>query len=438
MESRTSAAITTQVVQKLPAAVITTPTNEDLFGSGGKKKKVGLARTRKALADKTNDSETSSGLMTPMTLVKEEGGGEQMSCCYYRSTPYSKVHDDLHKQEAAALPEEQVLYTQVCTLLHNKVEAEEYRLHRMPSEFRTPGELAAPTPANTPINVVPSTFSHSVLVMDKADVSPLELQLLYKFGKAATLSPSAEQEEDTSCMTKPLEDALDNSNYLEECLEKVMWKSEKNLSSSRESDMITVATKPSGWVGRGEEVRKCMTGDDHEDDDDASSECSVVVNVSSPHMQEKCESPSKFSIADNRINSSSPLQQHKDNSSENVKSDEREKGYVDYEYYYYYGEEEEDDEANEEYEDVELDGECNELCNAINQFTMNEKEESVGLPVSTGQHVRFSYNSDDEMEAEVVDAESCCPDSATVLHLKGLPTPKGKHLRFTEDIGTSV
>ncbi len=49
-----------------------------------------------------------------------------------------------------------------------------------------------------------------------------------------------------------------------------------------------------------------------------------------------------------------------------------------------------------------------ELCNAINQFTMNEKEESVGLPVSTGQHVCFSYNSDDEMEAEVVDAESCC------------------------------
>jgi hypothetical protein len=189
----------------------------------------------------------------------------------------------------------------------------------------------------------------------------------------------------------------------------VMWKSEKNLSSSRESDVITVATKPSGWVGRGEEVRKCMSGDDHEDDDDASSECSVVVNVSSPHMQEKCESPSKFSIADNRINSSSPLQQHKDNSSENVKSDEREKGYVDYDYYYYYyGEEEEGDEANEEYEDVELDGECNELCNAINQFTMNEKEESVGLPVSTGQHVRFSHNSDDEMEAEVVDAESCC------------------------------
>ncbi len=85
----------------------------DLFGSGGKKKKAGLARTRKALADKTNESETSSELMTPMTLVKEEGGGEQMSCCYYRSTPYPKLHDDLHKQEAAALPEEQVLYTQV-------------------------------------------------------------------------------------------------------------------------------------------------------------------------------------------------------------------------------------------------------------------------------------------------------------------------------------
>jgi hypothetical protein len=113
----------------------------------------------------------------------------------------------------------------VGTLLHNKVETEEYRLHRMPSEFRTPGELAAPTPANTPINVVPSTFSHSVLVMDKADVLPLELQLLYKFGKAATLSPSTEEEEDKSCMTKPLEDALEDSNHLEEYLEKVKKKS---------------------------------------------------------------------------------------------------------------------------------------------------------------------------------------------------------------------
>ncbi|OMO84635.1 hypothetical protein COLO4_21910 [Corchorus olitorius] len=36
----------------------------------------------------------------------------------------------------------------------------------------------------------------------------------------------------------------------------------------------------------------------------------------------------------------------------------------------------------------------------------------------TGKHTRFVYNSDDEIEEE------------SILRLKGLPTPKGKHLRF--------
>ncbi len=64
--------------------------------------------------------------------------------------------------------------------LPRKLEMGESGLHRMPSEFGTPGELAAPTPANTPINV-PSSFGHTaftpcfmiapLVFEDKLDVS---------------------------------------------------------------------------------------------------------------------------------------------------------------------------------------------------------------------------------------------------------------------------
>jgi hypothetical protein len=85
------------------------------------------------------------------------------------------------------------------------------------------------------------------------------------------------------------------------------------------------------------------------------------------------------------------------NSTQKAKS-YQEEGFGEYDYY------PEDDE--DEYEDVELDGDCNELCDAISQFTMKENDGAGGLPVSTGQHIRFSYNSDDEIEALIVDAES--------------------------------
>ncbi len=64
--------------------------------------------------------------------------------------------------------------------LPRKLEMGEFGLHRMPSEIGTPGELAAPTPANTPINV-PFSFEHTAFTPcfmiappvfeDKVDVS---------------------------------------------------------------------------------------------------------------------------------------------------------------------------------------------------------------------------------------------------------------------------
>jgi hypothetical protein len=149
-----------------------------------------------------------------------------------------------------------------------------------------------------------------------------------------------------------------------------------------------VTSTSSDWVRRDVEVGKHVD----EDDEDDVSECSVLVNVSSPRLEERHDAPSKFSMADNRTEYSL---QHM-NSTQKAKS-YQEEGFGEYDYY------PEDDE--DEYEDVELDGECNELCDAISQFTMKENDGAGGLPVSTGQHIRFSYNSDDEIEALVVDAE---------------------------------
>ncbi|CAK9862564.1 unnamed protein product [Sphagnum jensenii] len=333
MENRRSiVAIRSQVAQQ-PAV---SPTKEGLFGGSGKKK-AGAARnhTRKALADKTNESPTSSGF-TPSPMKLKEG--DRVS---YKGTPYPKL---LHDAQKATVPP---------PVFHKVETAEEYSLHRMP---KTPGELAAPTPANTPIRT--------------SDVSSTEVM---------TTSSTA------------------------------------------------AAAAAAAWVGRDVED---VTVDDDDDDDD-NSECSVVVNLSSsPRMVEKSDAapaPSKCcnTTPDNRGNFSSSLLQQQRDSSNNDEIDE-EAGFEEYNNYY---EKEEND--YEDYEDAgeELDGACDELCYAISQFTINEKD-GAGLPISKGQHVRFNYNSDDEMEGEIVVSS----ESPSIVRLKGLPTPKGKHLRFTEEI----
>ena len=93
------------------------------------------------------------------------------------------------------------------------------------------------------------------------------------------------------------------------------------------------------------------------------------------------------------------------------------------------GEEEED-----YYEDDRDDEECyvdgvglslDELCAGMNNISVNENKNK-----GCGKHTRFVYDSeDDEIVEKVVE---CCAES-DVMHLKGLPTPKGKHLRFPEE-----
>lgn len=88
-----------------------------------------------------------------------------------------------------------------------------------------------------------------------------------------------------------------------------------------------------------------------------------------------------------------------------------------------YDEEEEED-YDEEEEDYCDDAILDDLCEGLSKVSVDGVE-------FTGKHTRFVYNSDDELEGE----EDCdAGNDDGVLKLKGLPTPKGKHVRFpTED-----
>ncbi|MED6194790.1 hypothetical protein PIB30_031782 [Stylosanthes scabra] len=98
-------------------------------------------------------------------------------------------------------------------------------------------------------------------------------------------------------------------------------------------------------------------------------------------------------------------------------------------------EEEEEEEGEDYYEDVEESGyDVDELCEGLNKISMNNEGSKFA-----GKHTRFVYNSDDELIKEEEEeggnsySSSSSSSSPNVMHLKGLPTPKGKHLRFLEE-----
>ncbi|XP_057469193.1 uncharacterized protein LOC130758342 [Actinidia eriantha] len=89
-------------------------------------------------------------------------------------------------------------------------------------------------------------------------------------------------------------------------------------------------------------------------------------------------------------------------------------------------EEEIDDDDDEEAKEEEGNGLCEEiyeLCEEMSKISVN------GGTKFSGKHTRFVYNSDDELEG-VESEESSSSSLSGIVRLKGLPTPKGKHLRF--------
>ncbi|KAJ8443616.1 hypothetical protein Cgig2_019598 [Carnegiea gigantea] len=103
-------------------------------------------------------------------------------------------------------------------------------------------------------------------------------------------------------------------------------------------------------------------------------------------------------------------------------------------------EDEEDDEVIAD--DIE-DGDCeedegdmlllDELCEGMNKISVGGDAKGAITRIK-GRHIRFEYNSDDELVEEFCAANDDDDDDyGEVLDLKGLPTPKGKHLRFQDD-----
>lgn len=98
-------------------------------------------------------------------------------------------------------------------------------------------------------------------------------------------------------------------------------------------------------------------------------------------------------------------------------------------------EEEEFEENDEEYDEEgeEYDELVDDLCEGISNISVNAEKK---IPQFAGKHTRFVYNSDDEIEgAEECgeSVESPVANSEGILRLKGLPTPKGKHVRFAKE-----
>ncbi|GLJ31499.1 hypothetical protein SUGI_0632080 [Cryptomeria japonica] len=84
----------------------------------------------------------------------------------------------------------------------------------------------------------------------------------------------------------------------------------------------------------------------------------------------------------------------------------------------------------EEGEAIE-DDECEEVCQGLRKLSIqNNGGHLEGFPTFTGRHIRIVYNTDDEIEGEEV--ASTVP-SPSLVHLRGMSTPKGKHLCFEED-----
>lgn len=147
------------------------------------------------------------------------------------------------------------------------------------------------------------------------------------------------------------------------------------------------------------------------DKSDSSSKCSSVVTDQGTQGVEKPAPPEDddASIWSIQVNAST---RDEDEDEDEVIEDEAQDS----------GDVYDDDEDFGEEGDWLLDDLCEEMSNG-------EKEEAKFM----GKHTRFVYDSDDELVEKHEDCDEM--DSTEVLRLKGLPTPKGKHLRFQDEEG---
>ncbi|XP_078440503.1 chalcone-flavanone isomerase family protein [Wolffia australiana] len=89
----------------------------------------------------------------------------------------------------------------------------------------------------------------------------------------------------------------------------------------------------------------------------------------------------------------------------------------------------ESDWTDEEHEEDDHDDGDDDDDNHLDIVDLCERIKNMGMNEFAGKHIRFTYDSEGE-----IDGEELASVSSNVLLLKGLPAPEGKHLRFQEDV----
>ncbi|RCV43616.1 hypothetical protein SETIT_9G308200v2 [Setaria italica] len=273
---------------------------------------------------------------------------------------------------------EALLRGQVKALLH-KVEEEQgcapaalvrpARIQALLGVSRSPAQLLAPTPANTPqIGPVPAA-REGLLMPDGVPVVPCVLEeeelLLPKLQIIAAPLPPPQPEENLG------ECQLNRALVFDDSPEK---------SSASNGSAVLFQESSTG----------SCNGKSSSPEDDSSSAWSIQVHASSE------------------------------------KGDEEELGVEDLGEY---TEEEEEWEEDSDDEDC-FDDLCEEMSRMT---VVDEEERKAGLPQFEGRHTRFIYNSDDEIEREEVADAAEARAELGALMLRDLPVPEGRHLRFQED-----
>ena len=166
------------------------------------------------------------------------------------------------------------------------------------------------------------------------------------------------------------------------------------------------------------QLNRALVFDDSPEKSDVSNGSAVSFQVSSTGS---CTDKSSSSSPEDDSSSAWSVQVH----ASSEKGDEEELGVEDLGEYTEEGEEWEEDSDDDCFDD---------LCEEMSRMTVvDEEERKAGLPQFEGKHIRFIYNSDDEIEREeVVDAAEARAELGALI-LRGLPVPEVKHLRFHED-----
>ncbi|KAH9299449.1 hypothetical protein KI387_031131 [Taxus chinensis] len=233
----------------------------------------------------------------------------------------------------------------------------------------SPTRLLAPTPTNTPESVAPNSFPI-------ANSSSLSKKSDQTIGRNEDLGSSPGPLSSVYLSETPYPEAIDTVELPKNVCSPEKPTTRTLLFESVEKDIETTVSSPSSIVSSEDSQRVRNMEDDNV------SQWSVQVNFSSP----------------------GPEQQVEDQANE---TDE-------------YDDEQEEGEAIE-------DEECEELCQGLNKISVHDND---SLPPFAGRHTRFVYNSDDEIETE--EEVKSALRSPSVMHLRGMPTPRGKHLRFSE------